>query len=198
MSGERQDSEGVVRRERHPGWDLLFASEADPGSGIDGGTAGIPADSKAIGGDPNHIRRDQRQSSGGSKPGTTRRNRQGFEVMLKEFAENGAVYLVTGYTDLRRGIDGLAGTVQGNLSLDPFSRSLFLFCGRRCDRIKGLLWEGDGFLLLYKRLDNGSFRWPRTETEAKLLTPQEIRWLLEGLELEQPKAIKPGKAGTFL
>ena len=118
--------------------------------------------------------------------------------MLKEFAESGAVYLVTGYTDLRRGIDGLAGIVQGNLSLDPFSRSLFLFCGRRCDRIKGLLWEGDGFLLLYKRLDNGSFRWPRTETEAKLLTPQEIRWLLEGLELEQPKAIKPGKAGTFL
>ena len=118
--------------------------------------------------------------------------------MLKEFAENGAVYLVTGYTDLRRGIDGLAGIVQGNLSLDPFSRSLFLFCVRRCDRIKGLLWEGDSFLLLYKRLDNGSFRWPRTETEAKLLTPQEIRWLLEGLELEQPKAIKPGKAGTFL
>ena len=118
--------------------------------------------------------------------------------MLKEFAENGAVYLVTGYTDLRRGIDGLAGIVEGNLSLDPFSRSLFLFCGRRRDRIKGLLWEGDGFLLLYKRLDNGAFRWPRTETEAKLLTPQEIRWLLEGLELEQPKAIKPGKAGTFL
>ena len=118
--------------------------------------------------------------------------------MLKEFAESGAVYLVTGYTDLRRGIDGLAGIVQGNLSLDPFSRSLFLFCRRRRDRIKGLLWEGDGFLLLHKCLDNGAFRWPRTETEAKLLTPQEIRWLLEGLEIEQPKAIKPGKAGTFL
>ena len=63
--------------------------------------------------------------------------------MLKEFAENGAVYLVTGYTDLRRGIDGLAGIVQGNLSLDPFSRSLFLFCGRRCDRIKGLHGIGE-------------------------------------------------------
>ena len=118
--------------------------------------------------------------------------------MLRELAETVDVYLVTGYTDVRRGIDGLAGIVEGNLSLDPFSRRLFLFCGRRCDRIKGLLWEGDGFLLLYKRLDNGSFRWPRTETDAKLLTPQEIRWLLEGLELEQPKAIKPGKAGTFL
>ena len=66
--------------------------------------------------------------------------------MLKEFAENGAVYLVTGYTDLRRGIDGLAGIVQGNLSLDPFSRSLFLFCGRRCDRIKGLHGIGEADL----------------------------------------------------
>ncbi len=63
--------------------------------------------------------------------------------MLREFAETVDVYLVTGYTDLRRGIDGLAGIVQGNLSLDPFSRSLFLFCGRRCDRIKGLLGIGE-------------------------------------------------------
>ena len=76
-------------------------------------------------------------------------------------------------------------------------KHLFLFCGRRRDRIKGLLWEGDGFLLLYKRLDNGVFRWPRNETEARLLTEQEIRWLLEGLEIDQPKAIKPGKKAAL-
>ncbi|MBE6724719.1 MAG: transposase [Ruminococcaceae bacterium] len=57
--------------------------------------------------------------------------------------------------------------------------------------------DGDGFLLLYKRLDNGVFRWPRTETEALLLTEQQVRWLTEGLEIEQPKAIKPGKPGLF-
>ena len=107
------------------------------------------------------------------------------------------VYLITGYTDLRRGIDGLAEVVQGKLELDPYNTALFLFCGRRRDRIKGLLWEGDGFLLLYKRLDNGCFRWPRNETEAKLLTEQEIRCLFEGLELEQPKAIKPGVRGII-
>ena len=118
--------------------------------------------------------------------------------MLNDFNCRCPVYIACGYTDLRRGIDGLAGMVESQFNLNPFRPALFLFCGRRRDRIKGLLWEGDGFLLLYKRLDNGSFRWPRTETEAKLLTPQEIRWLLEGLELEQPKAIKPGKAGTFL
>ncbi len=107
------------------------------------------------------------------------------------------VYLITGYTDLRNGIDGLAAFVQGRLSLCPFEKQLFLFCGRRRDRIKGLLWEGDGFLLLYKRLDNGVFRWPRNETEARLLTEQEIRWLLEGLEIDQPKAIKPGKKAAL-
>ena len=117
--------------------------------------------------------------------------------MLKEFTLSTTVYLVTGYSDLRKGIDGLATVVQGNLSLDPFNKSLYLFCGRKRNRIKGLLWEGDGFLLLYKRLDDGAYRWPRNETEARLLTEQEIRWLLEGLELEQPKAIKPSKPGAL-
>ena len=103
--------------------------------------------------------------------------------MLKKFASVTQVYLITGYTDLRRGIDGLAEVVQGKLELDPYNTVLFLFCGRRQDSIKGLLWEWDGFLLLYKRLTNGCFRWPRNETEAKLLTEEEIRWLFEGLEL---------------
>ena len=85
--------------------------------------------------------------------------------MLNDLPRDQQVYLVTGYTDLRRSIDGLAMIVQGQLKLDTFCSALFLFCGRRCDRIKGLLWEGDRFLLLYKRLDNGKFQWPRTETE---------------------------------
>ena len=121
----------------------------------------------------------------------------GGQAMLNDLAYETQVYLVTGYTDLRRSIDGLAAIVQGQLELDPFCKGLFLFCGRRCDRIKGLLWEGDGFLLLYKRLDNGRFQWPRNETEAKLLTPQQTRWLLEGLKIEQPKAIRDGKPGIL-
>ena len=63
------------------------------------------------------------------------------------------IYIATGFTDLRRGIDGLAYIIKYNFQLDPFDKdTLFLFCGRKTDRIKGLLWEGDGFLLLYKRL----------------------------------------------
>ena len=110
--------------------------------------------------------------------------------MLNDLALDKQVYIVTGYTDLRRSIDGLAMIAKAQLQLDPYSTALFLFCGKRCDRIKGLLWEGDGFLLLYKRLESGSFQWPRTKDEARALTPQQYRWLMEGLKTEQPKANK--------
>ena len=101
------------------------------------------------------------------------------------------MFLATGFTDLRRGIDGLASIVQQQFELDPFTNTLFLFCGRRRDQIKALYWEDDGFVLLYKRLESGSFQWPRSETEANVLTPQQYRWLLEGLSIDQPKAHKP-------
>ena len=109
-------------------------------------------------------------------------------------AEN--VYLCVGYTDMRLQINGLAGIVQQVFKLDPCSRSLFLFCGRRSDRMKALYFEGDGFLLLYKRLERGRYQWPRKETEARRLTQQQLRWLLEGLSIEQPRAIRD--AGSVL
>lgn len=78
------------------------------------------------------------------------------------------IYLACGYTDLRRGIDGLVQIIQQQFELDPFSNSLFLFCGKRRDRIKALLWEGDGFVLLYKRMENGGgFQWPRSCAEMR-------------------------------
>ena len=109
--------------------------------------------------------------------------------MLKEIRFP-QVYLVCGYTDMRRSVDGLAGIVKQNFGLEPCSGSLFLFCGRRRDRMKALLWEDDGFLLMYKRLDNGVFQWPRSESEAKLLTQEQFVWLMQGLSVEQPKAIR--------
>ena len=73
--------------------------------------------------------------------------------MLNNFTGAEKVYIACGYTDLRRGIDGLAAMIQQQFSLDPFTNALFLFCGRRRDRMKALYWEGDGFLLPYKRLE---------------------------------------------
>lgn len=60
------------------------------------------------------------------------------------------VYVAAGYTDLRRGIDGLVSIIETVFELDPYQNCLFLFCGRRTDRIKAILWEGDGFVLLFE------------------------------------------------
>ena len=110
--------------------------------------------------------------------------------MLNDFTGAERVFIACGYTDLRRGIDGLASLVQSQFQLDPFTNTLFLFCGRRRDRIKALYWEGNGFVLLYKRLESGSFQWPRSEAEARELTTQQYRWLMEGLQIDQPRAHK--------
>lgn len=91
---------------------------------------------------------------------------------------------------MRKSIDGLSAIIAQQFQMDPFQLSLFLFCGRRRDRFKALLWLGDGFLLLYKRLEKGRLQWPRTPYEVRELTPQQYRWLMEGLKTEQPKANK--------
>lgn len=100
------------------------------------------------------------------------------------------IFIVCGYTDMRRSIDGLSAIVKQNMNLNPFDKSLFLFCGKRRDRLKGLMWDEDGFLLLYKRLDNGGFQWPRNENEARKLSQEQFIWLMQGLSIEQPRAIK--------
>ena len=111
--------------------------------------------------------------------------------MLGDITIAREIYLACGYTDMRKSIDGLAAVVQQQFNLNPFKPALFLFCGKRCDRLKALLWEGDGFVLLYKRLESGRFQWPRTESECRPITWQEFRWLMEGLQIEQKSAIKP-------
>ena len=104
--------------------------------------------------------------------------------MLNDARGFSKIYIATGYSDLRKGIDGLANVIKFQFGLDPFQKDvLFLFCGRRTDRIKGLVWEGDGFLLLYKGLNLGSFRWPRNTSEALAITPEQYGMLMQGLEI---------------
>lgn len=118
--------------------------------------------------------------------------------MLGNISSAEKIYIATGYTDMRKSIDGLAAIVQQNFQLNPFQNSLFLFCGHKRDRMKVLYWEGDGFVLLYKRLESGSFQWPRDAEAVKCITSQEFRWLLEGLSLNQPKAVKKIEVQTAL
>lgn len=115
--------------------------------------------------------------------------------MLGELSGVAKIYLVTGYTDMRKSIDGLMGIIRDMYEMDPFSNSLYLFCGRRCDRLKALHFDRDGFVLYYKRLDNGSYQWPRKASEVRPLSRQEYRWLLEGLSIDQPRAIRPVPPG---
>lgn len=119
--------------------------------------------------------------------------------MLNDAAGFRKVYLAVGYTDLRRGMEGLAAIVKLRFHLDPYEKGvLFLFCGRRSDRIKGLLWEGDGFLLLYKRLQTGSFSWPRSEPEALAITQQQYRMLMTGLQIIPRHPIREGSPQEVL
>ncbi|WP_394523262.1 IS66 family insertion sequence element accessory protein TnpB [Lacrimispora sp. JR3] len=91
------------------------------------------------------------------------------------------IYLVCGYTDMRRSIDGFMEIVRDSFELDLYSNSLFLFCGKRRDRLKALHFDKDGFVLLYRRLDAGRFQWSSNSCEVQNLTRQEFRWLMEGL-----------------
>ena len=100
------------------------------------------------------------------------------------------VYLACGYTDMRKQIDGLAAIVELQYKMEFNTESIFLFCGRRTDRIKALLWDGSGYVLLYKRLAGQQFQWPRSEKELIKISPQQLRWLLEGLSITQKKAIR--------
>ena len=108
--------------------------------------------------------------------------------MLEDVAGIRKVVLACGTVDLRKGIDGLAMIIGDKYKQNPFEKgTLFLFCGQRSDRIKGLLWMGTGFLLLYKRFEDGRLSWPRTTQEAAELTEEQFHYLMLGLNPLEPK-----------
>jgi len=97
------------------------------------------------------------------------------------------IYLALGATDMRKGFDGLALLVQERLKHDPFGGHIFIFRGKRADRVKILFYDQNGMCLFAKRLDQGRFTWPSTQpspdgTSSVTLTPAQLSMLLEGLE----------------
>lgn len=105
--------------------------------------------------------------------------------MLKEGAGIQKIILVTGRTDLRKGISGLAAIIQYHYGLNALEEgTLFLFCGNNRSVIRGLIFEGDGYLQLTKRLSCGYFQWPRNSTEARQIDMEAFRRLLDGFQVE--------------
>ena len=98
---------------------------------------------------------------------------------------------------MRRSISGLMSVIRDEYQMDPYANTLYLFCGRKSDRIKALYHDKTGFVLLYIRLDSRRFQWPRNASEARSITRQEYRWLMEGLSIDQPKAIRPSPKRDF-
>lgn len=96
------------------------------------------------------------------------------------------IWLACGVTDMRKGFDGLAALVQLSLHEDPFSGQLFVFRGRRGDRVKILWWDGDGLCLFAKRLERGRFVWPRATDGTVHLTQAQLSMLLEGIDWRRP------------
>lgn len=95
------------------------------------------------------------------------------------------VYLLTGRTDLRKGITQLSSLIEMQFKMDAHQKGvLFLFCGRNRRKLKGLLWEGDGYLLLSKALTDGKFIWPNDVTEMRNLTDEQYRLLMSGFAIE--------------
>ena len=90
------------------------------------------------------------------------------------------VYLACGATDMRKGFDGLAAQVQTVLSQDPYSGAVFCFRGRRGDLLKILVWDGQGLVLVAKRLEKGRFVWPVTKDGSVTLAPAQLSMLVEG------------------
>ena len=106
------------------------------------------------------------------------------------------VWLATGVTDMRRGMNGLSLQIQEALARDPHAGDLYVFRGRRGDLIKVLWHDGFGLSLYAKRLERGRFIWPSPAGGVVAITPAQLGYLLEGIDWRHPQRTwRPGAAG---
>lgn len=109
--------------------------------------------------------------------------------MMRPSHELPKIYLCRDPVDMRKAINGLAVLVEAVLSMSPFDPHLFAFCNRRRDKIKILYFEGNGFVLWYKRLEKQRFYWPlEADADVITLSGRELNWLLDGYDLTQLKS----------
>jgi transposase len=97
------------------------------------------------------------------------------------------IWLATRATDLRKSFDTLAEVVRQQLQADPFSGHLFVFRNRRADRVKLRYWDEDGFVIVYRRLECGSFRFPAAAGEGVEIRAADLQLLLDGIDVASVK-----------
>ena len=100
------------------------------------------------------------------------------------------VFLCLLPVDMRRSFDGLAAMAEQVVHADPLSGHLFVFRGRRGDRLKILYWDRDGYALWYKRLETGTFRFPAGGSDATEITTADLALILEGIDVDAAKRRK--------
>jgi transposase len=103
------------------------------------------------------------------------------------------VVVATRPVDFRKGADGLAAIAQSVLRLDPFSGMIIIFRAKRADRIKLLVWDGTGLVLIWKRLEASAFRWPLITDGVMRLSPAQLAALLEGLDWTRVHVPRQGR-----
>lgn len=101
------------------------------------------------------------------------------------------VFISTQATDMRKSFDGLAILVQESIKKDLFKGELFVFFNRRCDRVKILYWDRNGYCLWAKRLENGLYRLPKVRGDVIPMKSSELGMLLEGIDLTNPHRLVP-------
>ena len=97
------------------------------------------------------------------------------------------IWIAAGFTDLRRGFQGLSSLVETVLEQQPYSGHVFVFRGKRGHLIKLLWFDGDGLCLFQKRLERGRFVWPQATSGTVALTRAQLSMLLEGIDWRQPQ-----------
>lgn len=119
--------------------------------------------------------------------------------MLRSIDSYDAIYVSCGFTDLRKNVDGLAHLVKQGFNLDPFSNSIFLFCNRSRNRMKALVWDKNGFIMLFKRLDGAGarFNWPKDPVQVRSITKVQLEKLMDGFAIDPPKGFSEVTAREF-
>jgi transposase len=96
------------------------------------------------------------------------------------------IWVACGVTDMRKGFDALAMVAQDVVKQSPRSGHVFVFRGRRADRLKILWWDGTGLCFCAKRMERGRFVWPVTGEGTVRLTPAQLSMLCEGIDWRSP------------